>query len=33
MGILKLMIFHNRQAKRNLVKRQWIDVTFYAMRI
>ena len=28
MGILKLMFFRNRQTKRNLVRRQWIDVTF-----
>ena len=35
MEILKLMLFffRNRQTKRNLVKRQWIDVTFYDMRI
>ena len=32
-GILKLMFFRNRQTKRNLVRRQWIDVTFYAMRM
>ena len=33
MWILKLMFFRNRQTKRNLVRRQWIDVTFYAMRM
>ena len=33
MGILKLMFFRNRQTKRNLVRRQWIDAYFYAMRI
>ena len=33
MGILKLMFFRNRQTKRNLVRRQWIGVTFYAMRM
>ena len=33
MGIFKLMFFRNRQTKRNLVRRQWIDVTFYAMRM
>ena len=33
MGILKLMLFRNRQTKHNLVRRQWIDVTFYAMRM
>ena len=33
MEILKLMFFHNRQTKRNLVRRQCIDVTFYAMRM
>ena len=30
---LKLMFFRVRQTKRNLVKRQWIDVSFYVMRI
>ena len=28
MGILKLMFIRNRQTKRNLVRGQWIDVTF-----
>ena len=30
MGILKLMLLRNRQTRRNHVRRQWIDVTFYA---
>ena len=30
MGILKLMLFRNRQTKRNLFRRQWIEATFYA---
>ena len=34
MGILKLMFFFRvRQTKRNLVRRKWIDVTFYVMRM
>ena len=32
-GDLKINVFRNRQTKRNLVRRQWIDVTFYAMRM
>ena len=32
-GDLKINVFSNRQTKRNLVRRQWIDVTFYDMRM
>ena len=32
-GDLKIDVFCNRQTKRNLLRHQWIDITFYAMRM